>query len=472
MSSFLVKSLVFAAVLLTAGAAQAEVLTLDDCIELALKNRASIIAAHGSEDLAKAGQRAALGAFLPRLDASASMGRTIVKDQKSQVQDTYIASADTVYTLYYDDTTSLDPSGLLAIEVPTEYGVRVSEYELPDLERDSKSASLSASMSLFNLSNWFGLAEARADRARAHLDVIASEQDMILSVKVAYYAYLAFFENVAVQQEAVKRSEEQLKLIESRFELGSAALSDVLKQKVQYGNDRLTLLSAENSATTSRADLAYTIGIDPAGPTEFSTEHLTGEYSGSLPEALTFGLENQPGLLSAQKSADAAGHALKGARARYLPTLRGSGSYSWSASTNNYGDDDDSWKGSSYIGLGLSWSIFDGFSREYSIMAAKVNRNNSLARLSDQRNYVSLAIKKAYLDIEKTRIQQEVARENVEAAAEDLKITQEKYNLGAATILDLLDAQVSVKSAQVSLIQAGFDMNLAVATLENATGKM
>ncbi len=49
-----------------------------------------------------------------------------------------------------------------------------------------------------------------------------------------------------------------------------------------------------------------------------------------------------------------------------------------------------------------------------------------------------------------------MSQENVDAATEDLKITQEKYNLGAATILDLLNAQVSLKQAQVSMIQARF----------------
>ena len=80
-------------------------------------------------------------------------------------------------------------------------------------------------------------------------------------------------------------------------------------------------------------------------------------------------------------------------------------------------------------------------------------------------------VKIAYTDIEQVKQQREVSTENVKAAEEDLRITQEKYNLGSATILDLLDAQVSVKQAQVQLIQAEFDLNLAVAKLEKAMGK-
>ena len=64
-----------------------------------------------------------------------------------------------------------------------------------------------------------------------------------------------------------------------------------------------------------------------------------------------------------------------------------------------------------------------------------------------------------------------VAQESVAAAEENMKIVQERYNLGAATILDLLTAQEDLKRAQVSYINSRFDLNLAIARLENAMGK-
>ena len=104
--------------------------------------------------------------------------------------------------------------------------------------------------------------------------------------------------------------------------------------------------------------------------------------------------------------------------------------------------------------------------------SAKVSRNNARAQVAETRNYVAKEVNKAFLDIDIAKEQLNVARENVEAADEDLKISQEKYNLGAATILDLLTAQESLKGAQVSHIRAGFDLNLAVARLERAMGKV
>ncbi|RKX28246.1 MAG: hypothetical protein DRP47_04845 [Candidatus Zixiibacteriota bacterium] len=438
-----------------------DVLTLDDCIELALQNRASIIAARGRESLAGATKRAALGAFLPRLNASYSYSKSKTTDREPDVP-------------YLDSLVPYRDS----MEVAGEYIPYIGFTPVthlgapPDQDHTSKSLGLSADMSLFNLSNWFNLAGAKADQAKAHLDVLGSEQDLIKSVKVSYYFYLAAVENITVQEQAVARSEEQLKLINSKYELGSASMSDVLKQKVQFGNDRLTLLTAENDVTSSRAKLAYTVGLDPNGDYEFSGEYTVREYSGSLQEAMAYGMEHKPSLLSARKSVDASQHALRSRKAAYLPTISGNASLQYSDGTLTDTATYNSSYRSTTFGFNINLPIFDGFNREYNLTRAKINLNNARAGLADERNFACQRIKTAYLDIERLKEKKKVSQETVEAANEDLKITQEKYNLGAATILDLLDAQVSLKQAQVLLIQADFDLNLAIAELENAMGKM
>jgi outer membrane protein len=335
-----------------------------------------------------------------------------------------------------------------------------------------KSLYLSADMALFDLSNWYDYFAARAGHARGRLDVLASEQDLIYSVKVAYYAYLAAEENVAVQEEAVKRAEEQLKLIESRFDLGSASLSDVLKQKVQYGNDRLGLLRARNAVVETKATLAYTIGLDPRQEHEFSTDYTVREYEGTLEEAIGFGLAHNPSLLGQEQTYSQALNRVRSANSLYLPTLSVFADYNKFNGTQAYPVAFDYSSDSYTYGFVIRYGLFDGFLREKRVTDAKVIRNNARADLADARNLTVSRIKTAYLEIEQLKEQKAVSGENVNAAEEDLKITQEKYNLGAATILDLLDAQVSMKQAQVALIQADFDLNLAVAKLENAMGKM
>ena len=194
-------------------------LTLDDCIELALQKRASIIAAYGNEKLASANRLNALGAFLPRVSASYSYSKG---KQTNRKQDALIYNLDSAVIMTdYGDNELGDPDSVKYWQ--NFYSdPDVMELEYPDQDLGtSKSLNLSASISVFDLSNWFDYASANANRASAKLNVIASEQDLIYSVKVYYYAYLANVENLTTQEEAVKRAEEQLKLIESKYELGS-----------------------------------------------------------------------------------------------------------------------------------------------------------------------------------------------------------------------------------------------------------
>jgi outer membrane protein len=468
--SRLVRGLVFtfAAVIGFGAASRAKDMTLDDCIELALKNRASIIAARGSAELAKAGERSALGAFLPHASASWNTLKTENRSWHSKA----------IYGTPSGDTTI---EGDAANSNSTSTGMDIGatwKFTLPD--------------AIFNYKI------SRLDRFGRQLDVIGSEQDLILAVKQSFYLYLAALQNQTVSAEAVKRSAEQLKLIQSRYELGSAALSDVLKQKVQYGNDQLGLLQANNLMITDKASLAYTIGLDPQQEQTFSTEYTVRQYDGTLSDAVKFGLEHKPSLLSQQKSVESSKLGLLSAKSDYLPKIGPTASYgySWNKSTPTadyiYYTLDTTTRPPDTImvkhdltgknltthgtqltyGIGLTWNLFDGFAREERVTSAKIARNNAMAAFADQRNQVVMEIKTAFLNIEQLKEQKNVSQANVDASTEDLKITQEKYNLGAATILDLLNAQVSLRQAQVSLIQADFDLNVAVSKLENAMGKM
>ncbi len=457
---YLTISLLAVVMLLTSNVT-AKDLSLNDCIDLALQNRSSIIAARGREDVAKAGKLSALGAFLPRVDASYNYSKGKETNIKTFGATEYDSTIITRYA-YGDSAKSF-----------VKYPLNFVEIDAGDQDfGPNKSLTLSANMWLLNIGNFYSLSAAKANAEVAHLDVLNSEQDLIYAVKVSYFAYLASVENVDVQEEAVKRSEEQLKLIQSRYDLGSASLSDVLKQKVQSGNDQLSLLTATNTVVTAEASLAYTIGLDPNKNHTFSKEYSEHTYTGSIDDAISFGLSHEPGLLSAQSGLFASQKGVKQSLAGYLPTVSANASYTKFTGTQAFPTVFDYSSDNLRYGFSINWNLFDGFQTKRSVTTAKINRNNARAQVAETKNFLAREIKTAFFDIEQQKKSKNIAQANVDASTEDLKITQEKYNLGAATILDILNAQVSLKTAQVSYIRADFDLNLAVAKLENAMGKM
>jgi len=411
----------------------AETLSLDQCIELALKNHPNVISARGNVKTANAGLWNAFGNFLPYISASGSVSQTN----------------------YPFETQS------------------VVNYELVAAGKIQKSYSFNAfaQINIFNGGrNFFDYFAAKANKAKSKYIKEQSEQDIILMVKTSYFAYLASKKLYEVRQEAVKRGREQYKLAESKYEIGSASKSDVLKAKVQYGEDRLNLIDAENGIRNALANLAYQIGIDVNSNIEFSSDYHSREYDGTERNALNMGLTNYPGLLASEQSLKAAKNGVRSAWGRYLPTITlrvqryYSDEYWHEIKTFPWYDRRTS------ISTTLNFPIFENLSRKSVMSGAKASLNNARAEYYYARNKVALDIKKAFLDMARAKEKLSVAGENEEAASEDMMLVREKYNLGAATMLDVLLAQEKLNTAQYDKIQSEFDYNMAVATLENAMG--
>jgi len=423
----IVLTLMLSGLLLNAGAA-AEVLTLTDCIETALKNHPDIVRADQNVNVANSELWNAAGQFLPNIGASGSVSESWGN--------------------------RIDINGL-------EFTAWTKRYSL------DVSASISAFSGGRKFFNYFS---SRANKAYFEYLAEGSRQSLIHSVKTYYFAYLAAQKTLEIREEALKRGEEQLKLAESRFEVGAASKSDVLKARVQFGTDRLNLITADNNVKKAFADLTYVIGVDVNSDVQFSTEYQTDSYEGTEADALKYGLGHHPGFLASEKDMKASKWDVWSAYAQYLPSInvsvsRGYSNPKWSELTD-FNDTDASWR----VSTSISIPIFEQFSRKVAVSRAKASLNNSRAAFYYARNDLALQIKKAYLDMENAQERLQVAEETVVSAQEDMDLVQEKYNLGAATILELLDAQVSLITAENDKIQAEFDYNLAVATLEKAMG--
>lgn len=436
---------------LTCGMTSAKTLTLDECIELALKKNQDVIQARNQVKIASGNVWQAFGAFLPSISASATSSQTH-RPSRTAREHVLLISKDTMI---------VPPDTLEIFPVESEVGGVSKSFSL----------GASANLTLFNGGqNIFNYLGAKVDRRHYGYLAESSAQLLILQVKGYYFAYLSSLKLLEISSEAVKRGEEQYKLAESRYEVGSAPKSDVLKAQVQYGNDKLDLLAAENDVNLARANLAYLIGVDVNADVDFSTEFESKDYDDTESEALKIGMANHPGLLASEYNLSAAKYDVRSTFGTYLPTLSVRLNRSWSSPTwsevKKFRSEDGQWS----INTTLSVPIFENFSRKRNMSRAKATLNNARASYHYAKNQVALGVKEAYLEITRAREALKVAEETVLAAQEDMSLVQEKYNLGAATILELLDAQVSLVTAQSSKVKAEFDYNLAVAELENAMG--
>jgi len=402
----------------------AEVYSLEKCVDIALQHNASIVTAKNSYEASRFSVYNSYGRLLPSISISTSQ---------------------------------------------TEYW----EPRYGKSQGASGGISIRETLGGFGLANYHDIRASRAQKQSRYYSYINTKQAVVLAVKEAYFNLIKADMLVEVANDALKRGEEQLKVAQSRYDLGSAALSDVLKAKVLRSNARLDLITAQNNYNLAKANLNSVMGIDIAREFEVAHDLPSETFDITYDEALNQALNHNASYKKSSYDLAAAKSELGAARTNFLPDFSFSVNYGTAADKyfDLFKNDYMASNATRSVGFSVSYNIFNNLGDLTSLVAAKKNLNSAKSVYENARNDVVLEVKQAYLDVQQNKEKLTVNDESVAAAQEDLNIVREKYNLGAATIIEVLDAEVSFKTAQTNKVQALFDYNLAISRLEKAMGK-
>jgi outer membrane protein len=426
--------------LLLAGGLTARVYSLQECIEMAKKTDQKVIMARNAMRTSNDAVWVSAGQFLPSVSVSGSYRKV---DQGRTSQRIYNSG----------------------------YGID-TVYSQPASTSRGYSTGISVGYTLFDgLQNVWGYYKSRTEKRAADYDYAEAVAYMVYNVKGQYYYVLKTMRDLDVARDAVKRSEELLKLFEEKYALGSASQSEVLKQRVQYGTDQLTLVTADKSNKSAVDNLAVLVGLQPSADFEIADMQIQKEEIGEVDTFVRRALDEHPTVLSASLGIASSKYGVRSAWGQYLPSLNWSFSYGWDKETweaiRKFGPEDHS--GS--VSLSLRYDIFDGFARKASLSGAKAGLSNARAYDLQARNAIVRDVRDAHQGIRLAEETMKLSAETEAAAKEDMDLVQAKYNLGAAALWELLDAEVSLKTAQFNRVKAEFDYTLALAKLHYAMGE-
>ncbi len=404
-------------------AAQQRVITLDEAVAMALQTSPTMVQARGALTNASWNKRSVIGSWIPSLSLSSSLNN--------------------------QSSSQLDPTTL----------ERVSGSST------SYSAGLSMSLTLFD--GFARFAEGRAANANiasADAGLINQEFQTILQTKQAYFGALASAELVRVSEIRLQRADEQLKITRDKLANGTAIRSDTLASVVEYGNAQLQLLTAQTSLATSEASLARLIGV------EGSVSAATDPQFLRLVQLDTAGLREvivaeSPAIRQATLQTRSAEANLSVAKAQYFPTINAS--YSNSLSGRQLSALDNSWS----LRFSASWPIFNGFNREANRVRNSVSLDVARAQAEDVRRLVNANLTQYFASLAAAEARFRIAVASIAAADEQLRIEQQRYRLGATTIVEVLTIQGNREQAEVDRIQALFDYFVAKAQIESLVGR-
>jgi len=308
---------------------------------------------------------------------------------------------------------------------------------------------------LFSFKLGKAIRAARLARDLGQEEVARTRQAVALLAVRAYNEYLLSLEKVAVGQKAVRQKEKHLEMAQNRRTAGVATELDVLRSAVDLENQRAILLRLQGEAELSRGQLnaAMVRPIDtPIEPTDallyvpldITLEQAVRQAWNDRPEAKAIALNERI-------YTELIGVAQSDAR----PRLDFYGSYGWSVRkpANFFESDFTKWTAS----VTLTIPVFDGFRTRGKVAQARAERNKVSQDRVALENRIRLEAKEGVDRLNVARKVLEAAELNVNQAQRALEMTQANYQHGAATTLDVIDAQAALTLAESNRIQGLFE---------------
>jgi len=310
-----------------------------------------------------------------------------------------------------------------------------------------------------------GLDTALANRAAAEGESATTKAQVRLSVQSAFFSLAAAQDLQAVASRNLERTRQHMHMAEIRHETGAAPKADVLRLQAEVASARLELINTRSSVRVAAGRLNTAMGRSPEislaiSPPEATAATPLPDFTTDLARALA----QRPELDTAARRTVAAKAAVASARAARAPKLHADASYGYNDTV--WVPETKEWQ----AGLSVDVSVFDGGARASRVARARADADRSEAELENRQLQIRQEVWSAHAELERTGAAIAANETNVAASEESLRVTQERYQNGAAVLTDLLDTQTALARAEASLAAARWDYQTARASYDRAIG--
>lgn len=330
----------------------------------------------------------------------------------------------------------------------------------------SQSESLSLSKKVYDS----GRHSLQIQQALESLKASKEERETVLialaaNIKTMFFKAQQAQRMLQVKLDTLDGYVKHLKKVESFVEVGTHAPYDITKARVNVANARVDLISAKNNLKQALVDVANSIGMNEPIHVAFYQFKSLPEYDGSEKASLIKKAMKRPEAKASQAKLRAANLKIKEAKRALKPTVSVSTGYSWN---QTHSPQDHGWD----IGVGVSWTLYDGRSVKAAVDSAKSNYERSKASHDNLELSIGKEIENCLNDIIASAERAKANKVLVQQASESLNLAEGRYDSGLGSPLEITDARVDFEKAKGNLITAYFDCLIAQTALDNALGQM
>lgn len=420
---------------------QPPTLTLEEALELARRYNPAYRRALNQLEVAGAQNRAAWGAFLPRLNANLGFNQNFTR------------------RFITEDF----------------FGRPIENPEVETQVTSSSGQGLSLSLSVFEGgSRLHRLREADARTLATEMTAETQLVTLVAELEQQFFATQKAHELAAVEAELLAARRQDLEATERRFRLASVQQVDVLAAQLEVAQQELRV--EDTRAETRKAMLLLRkliaapelpeFALAPEPVTVFDPSTL------DLDSIVALALQHSPTLRRREAELAAARAAASAARAQRWPSLSLNATLSRSA----FGPDNSALfdfnprNQAGSVSLAVSVPLFQRFETGRDIAQAETQAANAAEELREERLEVERQIRERLTDLEATYRALRIAERSRELAAERLRLERARYRLAASGFLELQQAVRQGADAERALVEARYRFVAARIALERAVG--
>jgi outer membrane protein TolC len=313
-----------------------------------------------------------------------------------------------------------------------------------------------------------GIDQARAGVDGSQLGLRSLETQVVLQVAEAYYDAALAQRQVDIASASLELAETTLAETQLNHREGAAPEFDVVRAEVARDNQRTarTQFEAQRDIAFVRLKrlldlpldqpLALTSELDIADPAEVDRFNAAARAAAGLGQS-----ETRTAIEQAQQSLRSSQAALRGARADRWPTLAATSDLGFVDYPDGLFPANTDWRINWTVGVNLTVPVFDGFRRQAAVRGARAQVKAAEARLADAGEQDKADQRTTDLAIASAQAVWQTSARTAELAQRAYQIAELRFNQGASTHLELVDARLSLEQAQLNQARAARDLRVA-----------
>ncbi|MCS7215282.1 MAG: TolC family protein [Thermodesulfovibrio sp.] len=283
----------------------------------------------------------------------------------------------------------------------------------------------------------------------------------IYNVKEAYFSVLKAKKHKETALEVLNQSKRHLELAKGFYEVGLKPKIEVTKAEVELSNAKLGLITAERQLSQAFLNLKVAMGVIHMSDFDIKEEYNIRKLDEQ--EILNIAIERNPQLQAIKFNKQASISTEELLKREYMPKIMGTASYGY---VNEQFPLDRKWT----LFLQMSLPLFSGWSTTYKIKQAKADTAYYSYKEDSIKQQITSQIKNLFVQLKEASQKIETLKIALKSARENLDLAMGRYEVGIGSSIEVVDALVLYEQTNTQYWQAVYDYNVTYAQIQKTAG--